>query len=248
MKLVEIGGHQLIVMKNMHRETAWKYGYSHLRDETSLILMIKEGILAQVGGEFGIGGLFDCAYYEENDASPHSQYNSGHGTDYIQQNIYENWENYIAPSLETVVASLEHKVPILHASILAKAPEYIIKDIIDRFDCILAKDSLNRYPINVAVVEVNSGEDNEIAMKQIMNIILEATAAAQHRPIIYTAAEYGLKWSKYVKELAESNIEEVDYGHDGLTGLRLFMLAALGGSCCDLNSIYGLMKLSPEIL
>lgn len=206
--------------------------------------MIKEGLLTELGGEFGITGLFSCND-EENNLSP-SQYNSACG---MQEKIYSKWENYIAPSLESVIVSLEHKkVLILHATIMVKALQHAINDTINRFDCILSKDSLGRYPIHVAV-EIDLGEDNEI-MKQVMSIILEATAAAQQRPVIYVATEYGLKWNICVKELVESNIEEVVDSYDGLTGLRLFMLAAMGskeGGCCDLNSIYGLMRMSPEI-
>lgn len=244
MKLVEIGGHELVKEKNTHRELAWQCGYSRFTDETRFIYMIKEGLLAELGGEFGIAGLFSCND-EENDTSP-SQNNSTCG---IQEKIYSKWENYIAPSLETVVVSLEHKkLPILHAAIMAKAPQHVINDTINRFDCILSKDSFGRYPVHVAV-EIDLGENNE-RMKQVMNIILEATAAAQQRPVIHVAAEYGLKWNRCVKELVESNIEEVVDGCDGLTGLRLFMLAAMGskeGGCCYLNSIYGLMRMSPEI-
>ena len=49
-----------------------------------------------------------------------------------------------------------------------------------------------------------------------------------------------------MKDIAQSNLEDVVSGHDRLTGFRPFMLAALG-NCCDLGSIYGLMKFCPDI-
>ena len=50
-----------------------------------------------------------------------------------------------------------------------------------------------------------------------------------------------------MNELAEENTAEVMSGCDSLTGLRLFMVAAM----CDyhdLSGIYGMMRMSPEII
>lgn len=235
-KLVKLGGHELIKEKNKCGEIAWSYGYGNFIDHTTLLFMMKEGLNAQLGGEFGIGGLFIA-----RDTN-------------IQQEIYRKWKPYIAPCFQKVMASFEQKtqLSILHAAIMAKAPKHVIHDTINCFDCILSKDSLDRYPIHVAVVALDCpslGEETE-RMKQIMDIILKATARAQCRPVINVAAEYGLKWNEYVKELAESHMKEAVDEYDDLTGLRLFMLAAMGSNgsgYCDLNSIYGLMRISPEI-
>ena len=72
-------------------------------------------------------------------------------------------------------------------------------------------------------------------------------ADKQERPVIYVAAQYGLKWNNngMMRELTESNREEVVYGIDEATSLRLFMLAAMG-NCSDLSTIYGMMRLSPQ--
>ena len=48
-----------------------------------------------------------------------------------------------------------------------------------------------------------------------------------------------------MKELAEANGDEIMNRYDGSTGLRLFMIAAMGYSN-DLSSIYGMMKMGPE--
>ena len=76
--------------------------------------------------------------------------------------------------------------------------------------------------------------------------VIEATSVLQqHRTSIYTAAWYGLKWNNHMKELSEANVSEIMNGHDdGLTGLNLFMVAAMG-NCHDLSAIYGMMRMNP---
>ena len=76
--------------------------------------------------------------------------------------------------------------------------------------------------------------------------LVEAMAAKQQCPIIHVAAEYGLPWSNYMKELVESNTKEIAYQIDSTTSLlRLFMLAAMGRNS-DLSTVYGMMKMSPS--
>lgn len=220
-KLVEIGGHQLVIAKNRGGYTALHFGYFYYLNpnKEGFVLMIKEGVLAQVGGEFGIGGLFNCA--------PRGYH--------VQRNIYQEWDNF-APSLQNAFASLEHQPPILHAAIIANAPWRVIADIIHRFDCLWAKDSLNRHPIDVARQE-------DFCFDELVQEI-DAMAATQQRPVIHLAAQYGLKWRSHMKELIESNAEEVVNGVDDVTGLPLFMLAATDKDY-DLTSIYVMMKMNP---
>ena len=77
--------------------------------------------------------------------------------------------------------------------------------------------------------------------------VSEATAATQQiYKNIYTAAKYGLKWRyQYMRELAEVNVDEILNGCDSSTGLRVFMVAAMGDDH-DLSGIYGMMRMSPE--
>ena len=51
-----------------------------------------------------------------------------------------------------------------------------------------------------------------------------------------------------MKELAEANdnADALMNGYDNLTGLRLFMVSAMGEKH-DLSTIYGMMRMSPEI-
>ena len=77
-----------------------------------------------------------------------------------------------------------------------------------------------------------------------MREVIESLAAKQQRPVIYVAAQHGLQWNSNMKELVESNSEEVGYGFDNTTGLRLFMVASMGNAS-DLSTIYGMMRMSP---
>ena len=50
-----------------------------------------------------------------------------------------------------------------------------------------------------------------------------------------------------MKELANESVDEIMNGHASLTGLRLFMVAAIG-NYHDLSGIYGIMRMSPETI
>ena len=228
-KLIESGGSELLIEKDGPGYAALHHGYFfHYSSSTfddRFTLLVREGILARVGGEFGIGGLF-------HSAPP------GDEKGVLQNNIYKKWEDFV-PLLETALASLEKQPPILHAAIIAKAPQNIIKDIIQRFDCISSKDSLNRQPIDVAIGE-------SLGWYEGIRDIIVATATSLQRPVLHIAAQYGLKWSNGLQELVELDAEEVVGGQDCLTNLRLFMVCAMGNDS-DLSSVYGMMKMSPEL-
>ena len=234
-KLIESGGKELLVERNTFGHSALYYGYflheSHVEDfmnprpyDDCFIHMVQQGILLQVGGEFGIGGVFNCV--DSNDR---------------QTRIFDEWEN-IAPFLQIAIDTIQHQyqlqLPILHASILALAPRRIIVDILNRFECVLTKDSLNRYPINLAI-------EKELLWHNGMEEVFYATSSTLQRPIITLAAQYGLKWNNYMSELVELTTTLVMNEPDYETGLYLFMIAAMGDSC-DLSSIYGLRRINPE--
>ena len=104
----------------------------------------------------------------------------------------------------------------------------------------------NEAPTEV-IMELARGHDScDEQTKQAVNSAIEATAISQQCSCIHIATKYGLRWSIHTKELAESNVDEVVNRCDDLTGLRLFMVAAMkNGGFCDLSSIYGLMRMSP---
>ena len=220
-KLIEIGGIKLVMETDDVERTALYstyFGSFTIQFNDIFELLIKIGIQAKTGGEFEIGSLFNVAPKD------------------VQEQIYRRWEE-LAPSLERVLGSLQQQPPILHASILGKAPANIIRNIATQFNCTLTQDSMNRYPIDVAL---NSG----LKWNEGVDSIVGAMAVEQERPMIYVAAHHGLKWENHMKELVENNMEEIESGKDALTSLLPFMLAAAGyGS--DLTSIYGLMVMSP---
>jgi len=140
--------------------------------------------------------------------------------------------------LQRAISDLESPPPILQAAIIAKAPQRIIADIINRFDSISIKDSFGRYPIYVAI-------EKGLEWTEGMQEVIEAISVKQQRPIIHVAAQYGLSWRDCMSELVKSNVDDVVNGTDSLTGLRLFMLAAMDKNS-DLSSIYGMMRMSPS--
>ena len=123
--------------------------------------------------------------------------------------------------------------PILHAAILTKAPLHVIQSIIKEFEySVVKRDSLNRMPIEVALLEEN------LCWTTLHEVIQATSVAQQHSSLTYTAAQYGLKWeydkekhgmNKLTCEIAK-NVTEVIDSYDSLTGLHLFMIAAIGGS------------------
>ena len=153
-------------------------------------------------GEFNIGCLFNigCRNY-----------------------IFKNWDFCNVPILlEQGMMDLFSLQTMLHTAIYFGAPHNVLVDIINRFDgCSAQKDSMGRYPIDVAIEEAkkqikkNEAERdeevvNETALRDPENVfytsqnpnslkwnegmqdILTALAAAQGRLIINVAVEYGL--------------------------------------------------------
>ena len=237
-RLIQVGGQKILTDTINNGWSVIHYGYfapyggnrpflNHDNRYHGFDLVLKASILANVGGEFGIGGIFNLASEE------------------VQDLIYNDW-NDIIPSLQSIMRGLlEHQQApsILHAAIFAKAPTHVIQDVIHHFDfSILKQDSLNRYPIEVAV-------GLELGWEDGMKEIIEATSAVQQRSVIYTAVHYGLKWSNHMKELVDdsNNKNEILTGRDSLTGLPLFMVAAVGNNGSnDLNSIYVILRMNPR--
>ena len=189
-KLIEVGGRELLMCENIEGDIALHYGYFRFNHNASyndsFAFMIKECIMANIGGEFGIGGLFHVARKK------------------VRREIYRIWRQ-ISPTLAEAIESLQqgHQPPLLHAAIIAKAPSYVILDIINRFEYSVSKvDSLNRYPIEIAFQERRDWNDG---LKQIVAATVLVAVEQQHPRIIQLAAQYGLKWRHQMKELAEAN-------------------------------------------
>ena len=90
------------------------------------------------------------------------------------------------------------------------------------------------------------GEDEETT-KGIIIAFIEGMTINQKRSLLHVAVRNGLKWS-IITKLVESNVDDdAVNGYDSLTGLRLFMIAAIGNyHFSDLSSVYGLMRMSPS--
>ena len=100
-------------------------------------------------------------------------------------------------------------------------------------------DSFGRFPI-VLAIEIGLGWN-----EGIQQVVEATTLAQQQQSNIYTAAQYGLEWNNRMKELAEENPDEIMNGYDDLSGLKLFMVAAMG-NYHHLDTIYGIMRMCPE--
>ena len=104
-----------------------------------------------------------------------------------------------------------------------------------KFNCILTRDSFNQYLIDVAIqvgLKLNDG----------MEDVAEERVSVQQCHMLYLAAQYGLQWNNYMKELAELNADEVQNRFDLITCLRPFILAVAGAPCCILKSICGVVS------
>ena len=241
--LVDVGGTELIRMKNWRGYTVlhnayfccdYSYNGLHLDPERCnenfndvFSFIVKQCILADINDEFGIGGLLN---YTNNE---------------VQEKIYTKWEEF-SPALRNTLQSLQetHQLepPILHAAVIAKAPLHVIRNIINTLEfSILKLDSSNRLPIEVAI-------DESLELNEGLRYVIQATAEVQgQHSSVYTAAQYSLKWGDGMETLVEENANEVMFDCDRISNLRIFMVAAIG-HCNDLSSIYGTMKMSPEIL
>jgi len=186
--------------------------------------VINKGIELQVGGEFGIGGLFE------------------------QNVMFENWNTLVLPALEQVISLPQNQnQPILQAAIVNKSPPNVIKDIVQHFtESVNTTDSLNQFPINIAIREKLPWEDG---MKEIVH----AFANAQKVSEINVCAKHGLQWENGMSNLFKESVNTTRVHNlklrDELSGLFPFMLAASGRSGnYDLGSIFHLIKKSSRLV
>ena len=103
-------------------------------------------------------------------------------------------------------------------------------------------------PAEVIVKLANFYDDFGEPIKEKVIVAIQAMAMYQQCSVTQITARYGLHWSIMEELLVESNVDEAINGHDSTTGLRLFMVAAMGDGGVmsrDLSSIYGLMRMSP---
>ena len=225
--LIDVGGKDLLEVKNNYgvlavQNVALCSSRDFDLDEVfkTLVILVKEGIYHNVGGEFSIGGLL---------------------VDEKIEDFFAHWRLRLWLVVLEVYCLIQHKscnqtLPILHSMIMIKAPKDIIYKILCRFVGVASiKDSLGRYAIDVAI-EMNLPFDKGL------EDILEVTASENGWSTLYCAAYHGLPWNNGMEEIV---LENFDYALNGVnkeTGLKLFMTAAIGG---NLDAIYSLVRMDP---
>ena len=225
LRLVEVGGKEALEDNETDDgETPLGIVLEHMKFHDCIFqYLIVKGLEFKVGGEFGIGGLF----------------NTWACHDYVK------WADKFAPFLEWIIQMREfNPLPILHAAIKSELPFEIIQDIINRFEFSLTVvDSLGRNPIQV----INDAYHDDYPKQKL---IITAFTKGKRRLPINLAALYGVKWSWGVKGLMEESLVNDENWQDGETGLYPFMLAAMGGESVesDLDTIYELARRMPELV
>ncbi len=193
--------------------------------------LICQGINRKIGGEFGVGGLFDSA------------------SDELRVAIYKKWNRIVLPALVRVVEkfgtgrlpNLDNScgLPILHSFLMNKAPRYIVQDIIEYLGSTFSRDSTGRQSIDVAI---ECGYNWGNGAKEIV----DAFVLVQRRSVVHICAEHGLKWESGMRNVLEDDIKKVEE-QDKSSGLHSFMLAAMG-STHDVGSIFQLIKTRPDLV
>lgn len=232
--ILEMGGKEILEMKDAQNSTATQIACEIFFDGNDnyfdlMVLLVSQGILLQVGGEFSLGGIFsDPDFYmiptDKNSVDP---------------NLY----GYIDPFLKSAIASIKNEhPPLLHAALMNNIHESIVEEIINEYGdwCLWMRDSLGRLPIDVAI-EIRTPWDSG------MRVLLEVISCEKERSVLFLAAHHGLQFTNYMKELAESSELLLADEHDDETGLDVFMVAA-SSDHYDLDSIYGLLRMCPEAL
>jgi hypothetical protein len=245
--VLDVGERELFMIRSRYNSNALHWACSSPKPSSVNIVrvLIEKGVEINIGGEFGIGGLFNNSLLEDigSEFGIGGLFNSS-----SQPYLYERWNKKIAPALshESMQVVLANK-PILHAAIIGKAPINIIQDIINIFpNSIYVQDSKKRSPLDVAMEEGLQWGDG-------LNIIVEATATQQECTMLDVAAKIGLPWDKVTQHtVKDENVDNVGHRDDN-TDFYPFMTAAvndneIGMKECDLESIFSLMKMRPDLV
>ena len=237
-QLIGIGGEELLIQPYgqhenllesfiLNRIDAYDVDYTKKYLDITAFL-INKGMHYSIGGEFGIGGLFQ-----------------GDHEYYIPYTFWLHWYDNVIPSLQRVLAAQQNDannntVPILQAAIIHKAPIHVIQSTLDELDCVNITDSSNRYPLDVSI-------EHKFNWDEGMEDIAEAFAWTQGRPLLHVCAEHGLQWKNGMSTLiSDIDISAFDTKDDS-SGLFPFMLAAMGQTN-DIDSLFELTKKSLHLV
>ncbi len=174
-------------------------------------MLINKSIELQVGGEYSFGGLFD----------PNADQS-------MKDKIFScfNWNQLVLPVLQQVMADpRNYDQPILHAAIINKVPQSIIKDMITQFPYSIGKrDSLGRFPITVALQHKFRWEDG--LLKEMVETFISNERAST---ALSVCTKYGLQWDNGMKNVVGEIDDHELYMADKMLGLYPFMVAGVGG-------------------
>ena len=269
MKLIDIGGIDLIMSKN---------NYHGIRPLSMMMMMMQShisGISSSSRKPLLVKPPFlydsvvdddddddDDDKYDDNDINMVVDDNDGIDYDEIDDDLsicglftsrnqkiddhptFRYYWPFIARILNRVFVALDRPLPLLHAMIIHGACKDLIIDILhrfDKYDLFRIKDRKGRLPIDVAVQVVLPWSNG---MKEIFDLTSSAITDNYKRSRIYIACEHGIPWGNHFHEIIESNIEEIIHGYDHVTGLKAFMNASMGKSS-DLSVIYTLIRMDP---
>lgn len=150
LKLVEVGGDEILLVKNSYRMNLLVYPLfkkrESNRDTRKKRSKSRENLMIFLF--WFLRNVSQLRWEENLESVAVSILNQKNWWKWI----YRKWK-LLVPSLELAIADLERMPPILHAAVIANALQSIIVDIINCFDCICTSDSLNRYPIDVEIEE-----------------------------------------------------------------------------------------------
>ena len=237
-QLIGVGGEELLIQsdgryQNLLQSLIFEIidGYDDDSKEKYFEItsfLIDKGIKYSIGGEFGIGGLFE-----------------GFPEHFMQHPFWLSWERNFIPSLQQSFTAQpndpnNNTVPILQAAIIHKAPLFAITSTLAELNCVNIKDSSNRYPLDVGI------EYGLTWHKGVKNIA-EKVAETQGRPLLNVCAEHGLQWENGMSTImSKIDISAFDTKDDS-SGLFPFMLAAMGQTT-DLNSLFKMTKKSVHLV
>jgi len=235
--ICDIGGRSLLIETDhsgelpIHWFARSFYRSFDTKDSNLEILntLIQEGIRYQVGGEFGIGGLFEDIHIAAK-----------------SKTIFEALMSKPSITPEIFISAIERVVigtPILHAAIKKKVSSKVIQNISTFYPWSLSirDKTRNELPIQVAVrLGLKWDEGMKYIVESHRNNYTETTGSHRPRDLIHIGASFGMQWDCGMSDIVQNDNEQV-VKIDPVTGLPPCVLAAAGEES-HLETIHGLIQ------
>jgi len=243
--MIEVGGHELISTKDnslmLPIHCCVGYGgddndlYSvevepTMRTKIQIFrYILQEGIRLNVGGEFGIGGLF--VRYGKYGRLGHKML-----TTLERLDLMFEWET-IASYIEDIVRG----TPILQAAIKSNSSVQTLRFIINHFSWSISReDSRGLLPIEFAI---QHGLDWDNGVKDIFWAVV-ASLIPEYTPI-HIGALVGLNWEIGMEILLDGNESELDKIEPST---QLYPFAYVASINSDLTSVYEMLRRRPDVM